>query len=447
MGEGKVGLNKVIVVGAGVSGLTAAYKLKQAGFEVQVLEASDKAGGRVQSLHSNGFIMDLGADVNTSGYLTYLELTRDLGLESEMSPITRQVGTIVQGKVRYMDTASLWSMATTSTYSLATKLRLLRGMKKIAGDLQDIDFRFLYKAAERDDPHRSAENFGLRHFGPVGNDYMIDPLARVVHATGAEHTSILDIATGLALADAKTWTFLGGADRLVKALSAEVPIAFNATVQSVEETDGKVTITYRDRQGSSVTEEAGASVLAVMYEDMLGIYPQLEALSPELHADIRYMDVFKIHLGYKVATNTRAFTIQVPSVEDPEAFLIFLDHNKAPDRAPSGCSLINLQTDVRFAKTAAAMSENELVSWAQSKAEKYFPELQGQFSGLSNVAHWPRLGNLNYPGYYRNVARFVERLDKQSRIQLAGDMFSKTSQENAATSGKLAAEAVQRILS
>lgn len=437
---------KVIVVGAGASGLAAAYRLQQAGCEVVVLEAADKIGGRVQSLHKNGYLMDLGADVNTTGYLTYLALTRELGLESAMTPITSLVGTVVGGEVRHMDVASAWSMATTPTYSLRTKLRLLRGMKKIAPDLVGIDYRYLHRSAHLDDPHRSAESYGLRHFGAEATDYMIDPLTRLVHTTGAELTSILDVATALALSKAGTWTFLGGANRLLKAMAEKLTIRFQARVEAVRENGQGVTVTYRTAAGETIEARCSACVLALMYEDVARIHPPIKDISSELWTSLRYLESSKIHIGYAAPTRSKAFTIQIPSVEDSEAFLMFLDHNKAPDRAPPGHSLINIQTDLRFAARAAAMSDEELVAWARGKAEKYFPELVGHFSGVGNVTRWPRLGNMNYPGYYRNVARFVERLDQNSRIQLAGDMFTKTSQEGAATWGERAADNVRKIL-
>ena len=40
---------QVIVVGAGLAGLTAAYELTHAGFDVQLFEARDRVGGRVQT--------------------------------------------------------------------------------------------------------------------------------------------------------------------------------------------------------------------------------------------------------------------------------------------------------------------------------------------------------------------------------------------------------------
>ena len=52
---------KVIVVGAGISGLAASKKLKEKGFEVVLLEASNGAGGRIKTDYSAGIPFDLGA--------------------------------------------------------------------------------------------------------------------------------------------------------------------------------------------------------------------------------------------------------------------------------------------------------------------------------------------------------------------------------------------------
>ncbi len=56
-GKGK----KVIVVGSGVSGLGAAKKLRETGFEVLVLESQDRIGGRTRSNRTLGIAFDEGA--------------------------------------------------------------------------------------------------------------------------------------------------------------------------------------------------------------------------------------------------------------------------------------------------------------------------------------------------------------------------------------------------
>ena len=71
---------KVIVVGAGASGLYAAYLLHQAGIEVQILEASDKSGGRVRPLEGfTDFPVELGAEIVHGQRSIWHDIVRDHG--------------------------------------------------------------------------------------------------------------------------------------------------------------------------------------------------------------------------------------------------------------------------------------------------------------------------------------------------------------------------------
>jgi hypothetical protein len=58
----------VIIIGAGIAGLTAAKFLKQFGFSVKVFEASDGVGGRVRTFKKDGFLMDKGFQVLLGAY-------------------------------------------------------------------------------------------------------------------------------------------------------------------------------------------------------------------------------------------------------------------------------------------------------------------------------------------------------------------------------------------
>lgn len=58
----------VLIVGAGLSGLTCALRLHEAGIPVHVIEASDGVGGRVRTDHVDGFLLDRGFQVYLSAY-------------------------------------------------------------------------------------------------------------------------------------------------------------------------------------------------------------------------------------------------------------------------------------------------------------------------------------------------------------------------------------------
>jgi protoporphyrinogen oxidase len=127
---------EVIIIGAGIAGLTAAKILKAAGKSVLILEASDGVGGRVRTDEVDGYLLDRGFQVFLTAYpeakalLDYealelckfdpgaLILNRD-GITKMGDPI-RQPGSLVR---------TLLSSAATFT----DKLRMLRLKLKLSG--------------------------------------------------------------------------------------------------------------------------------------------------------------------------------------------------------------------------------------------------------------------------------------------------------------------------
>ncbi len=71
-----------VVIGAGLSGLAAAYKLKNAGWSVTVLEARDRIGGRVFSYQDkpSGLICELGAEWVGESHERIKSLCRDFNI-------------------------------------------------------------------------------------------------------------------------------------------------------------------------------------------------------------------------------------------------------------------------------------------------------------------------------------------------------------------------------
>lgn len=74
---------RVVVVGAGLAGLTAAHALAKAGVAASVYEAADRVGGRVKTrtgLVAPGVVTELGAEFIDSGHARLRALARELGL-------------------------------------------------------------------------------------------------------------------------------------------------------------------------------------------------------------------------------------------------------------------------------------------------------------------------------------------------------------------------------
>ncbi len=59
---------EVVIIGAGISGLTAAIGFQKAGISYTILEKSDRPGGRIKTIHKNGFTLDAGFQVLHPNY-------------------------------------------------------------------------------------------------------------------------------------------------------------------------------------------------------------------------------------------------------------------------------------------------------------------------------------------------------------------------------------------
>lgn len=74
----------VAVVGGGIAGLTAAYRLKEAGRAPEVFEADSEIGGRMRARKENGWLVEKGTETLAShGYPATWQLIKDVGLDRD----------------------------------------------------------------------------------------------------------------------------------------------------------------------------------------------------------------------------------------------------------------------------------------------------------------------------------------------------------------------------
>src|SRR4051812_6745739 len=77
---------RVVVIGAGLAGMTAALDLRDAGWDVVVLEARDRVGGRVHTLYapfSTGLHAEAGGESIDDGHYAMLAMLKRFGLSTE----------------------------------------------------------------------------------------------------------------------------------------------------------------------------------------------------------------------------------------------------------------------------------------------------------------------------------------------------------------------------
>ena len=117
---------EVLIVGAGLAGLSAAIDCQAAGVDVMVIEASDRAGGRIASDEINGFICDRGFQLINDKYPALQEL--DVIKEIDFIPAPRVIEVAIGDRRHPIgDPRQLpWTALNKATGTIPEKLALLR---------------------------------------------------------------------------------------------------------------------------------------------------------------------------------------------------------------------------------------------------------------------------------------------------------------------------------
>ena len=117
---------EVLIVGAGLAGLSAALSLQAAGKDVLVVESSDRAGGRVASDLIDGFICDRGFQLINARYPALQELDVIKELDFIQAPRVIEVSL---GEKRHPigdPRQAPWTVLNRETGSISEKIALLR---------------------------------------------------------------------------------------------------------------------------------------------------------------------------------------------------------------------------------------------------------------------------------------------------------------------------------
>lgn len=175
----------IVVIGGGVSGLSAALHLTRGGAEVRLLEASSRLGGNIRTEEHDGFLYDVGPDSFLRTKPAAVQLCHDLGLGSELiEPLPQASRVLVahEGVLHPMpEGLSLGvprrplSLLSTSLLSPAGKLRAL---------LEPLVPR------RSTDTEESIQAFLVRRVGEETAERLVAPLLAGVFAGDSERLSM-----------------------------------------------------------------------------------------------------------------------------------------------------------------------------------------------------------------------------------------------------------------
>jgi protoporphyrinogen/coproporphyrinogen III oxidase len=167
----------VAVIGAGITGLTAAYRLKQRGSRVVVYEAGDRIGGVVKSERREGYLAELGPSSMAAPSPSVAALLSELGLDST------RVSAASSARNRYIVRRGRLVRLPTSPAELLTS-RLFSNAAKLA-----IFGEPLIEAG--DSPvEESVAAFVRRRFNQEVLDYVVNPFIAGIFAGDPEQLSV-----------------------------------------------------------------------------------------------------------------------------------------------------------------------------------------------------------------------------------------------------------------
>jgi oxygen-dependent protoporphyrinogen oxidase len=182
-------VGQAVIVGGGVSGLSAAYDLARAGVPYTLIEKQPRLGGVIQTRSIEGCVVEAGPDSFISQKPEALALIKEVGLQGEVigSNDRTRVTYILRGGrltrlpegVMMIVPSRVWPMVKSPLLGWGTKIRMALELRR--------------KPPAVALPDRSVADFVIDHFGQETLDYLAEPLLSGVYGGNPEQMSVRSV--------------------------------------------------------------------------------------------------------------------------------------------------------------------------------------------------------------------------------------------------------------
>ncbi|CAL1519924.1 protoporphyrinogen oxidase [Chitinophaga sp. MM2321] len=341
----------VLIIGAGISGLSIAYELQKQQVPYLLMEAESSTGGVIQSIHKDGFELDAGPNSLAASPET-LQFIRELGLESDILQAS------AVSKNRYL-------VRNNQLHPVSPHPLKILGSPYLSGKskwrLFTERFRKPVPAAEEE----TVTAFVTRRFNKEIADYVFDPVLSGIYAGNPDLMSINEVLPALprwereygsvtkglmkdkaAMGGRKIISFKGGNQLLTTRLQEilHTPVRLNCTVKNIAVAAAGYAVAYEEN-GVPATLQASQVVFAMpAYRTATTIAP-LDATTAALLQEVHYPRMGVLHLGFEASAMQQpleAFGFLVPNAEKMHFLGAICNSAIFPQKAPQGKILLTV---------------------------------------------------------------------------------------------------------
>ena len=342
--------HEIVVIGAGLTGLSTAFHLHRQGRDVVILEKADRVGGQIHTYHENGFTFESGPNTGVVSFPEVAELFQMLegSCQLEIARESSKRRLIWKGDRFHELPSSPVSAITTPLFRLSDKFRILGEPWRKKGT----------------DPDEPVGALAARRLGKSFYEYAVDPFVSGVYAGDpmklttryalpklynleANYGSFIRGAIAKAkepktdrdrLATKKVFSAVGGLQRLVEALSKDLRIITSANNLKVMPTaDGQWSCTYNGTE-EIVCRKVVTTVGAYALPALLPFIPEAQM---QKMSNLFYAPIIQVILGVKntCGLDFPAFGGLVPSKEQKRVLGILFPSSCFEQRCPDGGAL------------------------------------------------------------------------------------------------------------
>ena len=346
----------VAIVGAGVSGLAAAYEVRKRKRSVVVLEREHRPGGVILTERVGEFIVDAGPDALLIQKPAAVALCNELGLGDRLFPTMtpRTAFVLRDGELHALPSASILGFPTRLRTLFTSTLLGTKAKLRMAAEL------VIPKAAGTEDESIGA--FVRRRFGSEAVTYIAEPLLAGIHAGDVDRLSMRALFPRLVEAEAKAGSiirafrrehrpvnsdgvfrsFPNGLAELIDGLMKAVPkesVRCGANVTRIEETADGFTI----HVAGQPPVRARAVILAIPAFAAAELLRPVDASLADACASIRYLSSATVVFAFPrhaVRHHLKGTGFVVPRSEEISITAGAWISSKWPHRAPEGQALV-----------------------------------------------------------------------------------------------------------